>query len=145
MSKLFDEAAAVAVMAERGPMSIRAWAAECVGRGIFTVEHNDGAILASARQRLSELARSQDVAGLPRMGRTGQSDDVGSPLWAERDLWDVAAYEINILGRLDQSDAIRDVAVALARECRQRYHCVPSDARLEGLLYDDAAESEPAA
>lgn len=143
MTKLFHNDRALDIIRDAGPMSITAWARACLDDGhVFTEEFFASASLASAKSCLNNLARSSDSTGLPRMGRTTQTDEEGDALWEQREFWSLDTYTFNVSVRLDMADANTAIAVALARECVVRYGRPPEDDRLPGLDYGDATEED---
>ena len=114
------------------PLSTRSLAHRCIEAGVFPDEWLESAAIRAVQTECRDALKTSDIRGLPFAGKTVRTDEDGSPLWAQRDVWDYATYEINIVEHATQARQNIDKAALLADECRGRYGRAPAVPMLIG-------------
>lgn len=122
------------------PIPTRVLAHRCVEAGVFPSDWLESAAIRAVQNVCREALKTSDIHGLPFAGRTTMSDDDGSPLWAQRELWDYETYAINIAEHEGQARANIKKARLLADECREKFGRSPSVPIITGGASEGAAD-----
>jgi hypothetical protein len=128
----------LALLVEHGRMTVADWTRRAMLAGIWSDDELGEATFQACKREIQEAARSKDRQGLPRAGRTGLVDLASQQeFWAQRAMWSVDAYRVNIDDRFRQRDGEHRIACLLRDECLDRYGCAPDVPPLPG----DGAEA----
>lgn len=122
------------VFADVGPVSTRTLARKCIDADVFDAAWLESATVRAVQRECRKALRETDGIGLPFAGKTTETDDDGSPVWAQRELWDRETYYLNIEQHIDQRDRNHDRAVLLHNECLRKYGEAPDISGLAGVV-----------
>lgn len=105
-----------------GQVSTRVLTEHCLAEKVWTVEEMDGIQFRACQDEVRRVLRKRDDRNLPKAGQTTVENDDGDTevLWAPRQLWLFADYELNCREHWADADESNRVGDALADECEER-------------------------
>jgi hypothetical protein len=116
----------LALLTKHGQMTIPEWTRKAIDDGIWTDDELEEATFQACKREVENAGRSKDRQGLPRAGRTGLLDlATKQEYWAQRPMWSLDAYTINIQERFKGRDGEHRMGCLLRDECLDRYGCAP--------------------
>lgn len=102
-------------------VSLAAFTHHCDATGFWTDEESNAYAFRSKMQEVRRALRHHTANGLPFAGQTAKKDDDGSPIWAQRTLWSLDDYGVNIRELKTQSETLIAIAEEMIREASNRY------------------------